>query len=168
MELEFRSATEGELETVFAIYREAIREMGQRGIEQWDEIYPDREVLAEDIRKRELFTGRAGGEIVLAYALNRECDEGYVNGKWSFPESSCLILHRLCLSPSVWGRGIGGMALAHIEEEVRRIGKRSIRLDAFSENPAALRMYEKRGYQNVGDLFLRKGRFFLMEKGVTG
>lgn len=166
MELEFSDAGEGELETVFAIYREAIREMGRRGIEQWDEIYPDREVLAEDIRKGQLVTGRAGGEIVLAYALNRECDEGYADGKWTFPESSCLILHRLCLSPSVWGRGIGGMALAHIEEEVRRRGMRSIRLDAFSENPAALRMYEKRGRQNRGDLFLRKGRFCLMEKGV--
>ena len=43
-------------------------------------------------------------------------------------------------------------------------GKRAIRLDAFSKNPFALKMYIALGYTVVGEARWRKGLFYLMEK----
>ncbi|MBD5427537.1 MAG: hypothetical protein HDR38_08340 [Treponema sp.] len=43
-------------------------------------------------------------------------------------------------------------------------GIHTIRLDAFSENPYALRLYEHMGYVKVGTADWRKGMFYLMEK----
>jgi hypothetical protein len=51
-----------------------------------------------------------------------------------------------------------------IEELLRKEGIQSIRLDAFSLNPYALKMYGALGYQKVGETNWRKGLFYLLEK----
>ena len=40
----------------------------------------------------------------------------------------------------------------------------SVRLDVYSENPYALRLYQGNGYMKRGYADWRKGRFFMMEK----
>jgi len=47
------------------------------------------------------------------------------------------------------------------------MGIKSVRLDTFSENPAALRLYEKLGYKNTGRVNFRKGLFYLFEKSLS-
>lgn len=54
--------------------------------------------------------------------------------------------------------------LAHIETQVHEMGYESMRLDVFSENPYAQKLYRKSGYQVRGYADWRKGRFDLMEK----
>ena len=44
------------------------------------------------------------------------------------------------------------------------MGYQSIRLDVFSENPFAQKLYRKNGYVTRGSAEWRKGRFDLMEK----
>lgn len=51
-----------------------------------------------------------------------------------------------------------------IEDILQKEGIRSIRLDVFSQNPYALKMYEALGYQKVGGASWRKGLFYLLEK----
>ena len=40
----------------------------------------------------------------------------------------------------------------------------SIRLDVFTKNPRAVKLYENAGYSYAGDAYFRKGKFLLMEK----
>ena len=54
-----------------------------------------------------------------------------------------------------------------IEDILRTRGIETIRLDAFSLNPIALKMYEKLGYQRVGEVTWRKGLFYLFEKKIA-
>ena len=51
-----------------------------------------------------------------------------------------------------------------VEAWARERGYRDIRLDAFSLNPQALRMYDRLGYAKRGEAVWRKGLFYLMEK----
>ncbi len=162
--LEFRKASEGELDAVFGVFRDAIAEMDRNGIPQWDELYPDRAILAEDISKDELFVGTIGGEIACVFVLNSECDEEYEIGAWQYPDASFCIIHRLCVNPKFQNRGIGLETMRHIEAELKKEGIESIRFDAFTLNPFALRLYDKLGYAKVGYVDWRKGRFILMEK----
>lgn len=54
--------------------------------------------------------------------------------------------------------------MQYIEKEVSSMGFQAIRLDAFTENPFALKLYDNLGYSRVGYADWRKGRFYLMEK----
>ena len=60
--------------------------------------------------------------------------------------------------------GIAKTTLSHIEQELWKSNIEAVRLDAFSENPFALSLYQKAGYEKVGVADWRKGRFYLMEK----
>lgn len=60
--------------------------------------------------------------------------------------------------------GVGKQVLEHIEHQLLTLGYGSVRLDVFTENPYAIKLYEKAGYVKRGYADWRKGRFALMEK----
>ena len=163
-ELQIVPAQGADLEAVCRMFTAAIAEMERSGIPQWDEIYPDRAVLREDIEKGQMYLVRQGGALAAAYVLNTEFDEGYAAGRWSYPDASFLVLHRLCVNPAFQHRGIAAQTMCLIEDTLRAQGIEAIRLDAFTQNPYALRLYEKRGFRRAGYVNFRKGRFCLMEK----
>jgi RimJ/RimL family protein N-acetyltransferase len=53
------------------------------------------------------------------------------------------------------------------ESVAEKEGFDTIRLDAFSENPGAVALYERLGYRRAGTVNFRKGAFFCLEKQVT-
>lgn len=164
MRLEFRLADVKDLEDIFQIFQTAIADMNSQHIFQWDEIYPDKCILYQDICKKQLYVGISDNEIVSAYVINQECDAEYKKGAWKFPESSYCVIHRLCVNPKFQNRGVGMMTMRQIENSVREMGFDAIRLDAYTRNPFAVSMYEKLNYDKVGYADWRKGRFYLMEK----
>ncbi len=58
-------------------------------------------------------------------------------------------LKRMYVSPAVRGRGVARALLAHLEEEARARGYRTMRLEAGTRQPEALRLYEAAGYRPV-------------------
>jgi len=160
-----RLATAADMETVDSIYCEAIDDMNARNIPQWDEIYPTPAILAGDLAKGELHVAQTDTGVVGAVVLNEICDPAYQNGQW-VGCGPALIVHRLCISPAAQGCGVGRGLMAAVEEWAKREGYREIRLDAFSQNPQALRMYNALGYAKRGEAVWRKGLFYLMEKQV--
>ena len=164
LNISFRKANESDLDSVFQVFVSAIAEMNRNNIPQWDELYPDREILSEDISKNQLYLGMTDGNIACAYVVNSECDDEYINGDWQYPKASFCVIHRLCVNPKFQNKGVGRLTVEHIEAELIKQGVETIRLDAFTLNPYALRMYDKLGYAKVGYADWRTGRFWLMEK----
>ncbi len=140
--------------------------MEKLGIHQWDEIYPDKAILSEDISQNFMYTGQIDGKIAVCFALSEEYDEEYKNGKWQWPNARFCVIHRLCVSPDFQNRGIAAETLKYIEKLCKSQGYDSIRLDCFTENPYSRKLYDKAGYSVVGYAEWRKGRFELREKSL--
>lgn len=164
IQLAYRMADSEDLEAVFDLVTGAIENMMSRGIVQWDALYPDKEILREDIAQKQLHVGMLDGQIAVIYVLNQECDEEYSTGQWQREQEPYSVIHRLCVNPAFWNRGIAGMTMRHIEQEVLEEGNTAIRLDVFSQNPYALKLYHSLGYAKVGEVHWRMGEFYLMEK----
>lgn len=162
--LHFERAVPADLPEVLRLFQAATKHMDEQGIPQWDEIYPNREVLGEDIAREELYLCRIEDKIACVFVLSEHCDEEYAAGTWRSPESRFCVLHRLCVHPDFQHRKVAARAMDYIEESLRQAGVESVRLDAFSLNPYALRLYESRGYQKAGQVHFRKGLFYLYEK----
>nr|WP_245251526.1 GNAT family N-acetyltransferase [Paenibacillus turicensis] len=113
-----------------------------------------------------MFIGVVANKIACAFVLNSNYDEEYINGDWKYGNESFSIVHRLCVNPDFQNQGIGTRSMVLIEKMLRKNGIKSIRLDAFSLNPSALRLYEKIGYVRVGEANWRKGLFYLYEKKI--
>ena len=164
MEIEHRIANPNDLNEICSLVGNAIDTMVRQNIFQWDEVYPTREDFQKDIEKGQLYIGLIDKHIAVVYALNQEYDEQYKNGNWRYKNEPFYIIHRLCVNPAFQNMGVAKSTLLHIEEELKTIGIHSIRLDVFSENPFALKLYNNLGYTKVGHADWRKGRFYLMEK----
>ena len=160
----YRKALHEDIEAISRLILDAISEMESHDIFQWDSIYPSKEDFLSDIDGNTLFVGTADSDIAVVYAVSKECDEQYINGKWRYPDSDFRVIHRLCVAPKYQNKGIASRTLAHIEDELRNVGVDTIRLDVFIENPYAMSLYISHGYIEVGTADWRKGRFLLMEK----
>ena len=166
-----RAARAEDLPAVDSVFRDAIRDMNRNGIPQWDEIYPTPETLHADYEKGDLYVSEDGnGKVVAAVVINADCNPDcrgdYAAASWQGGEPY-LIVHRLCVSPSAQGKGTGRALMADVEAWARERGYVDIRLDAFSLNPHALRMYDRLGYRKRGEANWRKGLFYLLEKQLT-
>ena len=162
--LRFSKATSEHLAEILSLYSDAISTMEAQGIHQWDEIYPDRATLEDDIRKQQLFIGKKNGSIAVCFVLNEECDDAYKTGTWLNPGSRFCVIHRLCVSPRFQRQGVARATMKHIEEFCRTLHYDSIRLDCFTQNPYSKKLYDACGYAVTGHADWRKGRFELREK----
>jgi ribosomal protein S18 acetylase RimI-like enzyme len=112
-------------------------------------------------------TGRIGDRIAVAFVLEECCAGDYEPAAWRYDEPRFVVLHRLCVHPDFQGQRVAQTAMDTLEAEVLSRGMRAIRLDAFSQNPVALHLYESRGYQKAGEIVYRKGLFYLYEKQLS-
>ena len=162
--MEFRLGTTQDLDLICSLIKDAIAEMEKNGIYQWDEIYPARSDFEEDIKNNNLYVVFDEDILIAFYVISGEYDEQYNNAEWKYETDSAYILHRFCVSPKVQNRGIGKKVLQYIEQQIKDMGYKSVRLDTFTENPFAQKLYRHNGYESRGYADWRKGRFDLMEK----
>lgn len=165
--MNFRRAAADDLPRVLALYSGAVQCMKNAGIDQWDELYPDRMTLCEDIGKGEMYLLSGEDGPVSAVVLNSVQDPEYTAVDWKFPDLPVAVIHRLCVDAGAQGKGVGGSTLRRAEELLRQEGYRCIRLDAFPKNPAALKLYESNGYRLAGHVTWRKGIFNCYEKRMV-
>ena len=160
----YRNTVSEEQEAVVKLFEAAKVKMSEEGIDQWDEVYPNVNDISNDIKNNQMYTVYMGNKLAGVYVVNAEADKAYKFGSWTDTDGKYAVVHRLCVAPEYQHTGIATKIMEHIEAEQKKLGVTSIRLDVFSKNPYALGLYEKLGYQNVGDAYWRKGRFYLMEK----
>lgn len=164
MDIRYRQAGLSDLDGIVSLVGQAVVRMVSQKIDQWDELYPTREDFEQDINRGQLTVGMLGREIAVIYTINGECEPEYESAEWEGPDKPYYILHRLCVNPLFQNRGIARQTMEHIERETAAKGIQAIRLDVFSQNPHALKLYQNCGYKEVGTARWRKGLFYLMEK----
>ncbi|MCG8635847.1 MAG: GNAT family N-acetyltransferase [Desulfobacterales bacterium] len=137
------------------------------GVHQWDEAYPDSGIICRDISQGELYIAMIAGELVGGVTLNQNEDPEYSQIPWRY-STPALVIHRLCVSPSRQGHGIGSALMAFAEEHARAARHSSIRLDVYSGNPIAVNLYKHLGYSTAGQFTFpsREHPFYCMEKCI--
>ncbi|MFT8315598.1 MAG: GNAT family N-acetyltransferase [Clostridium sp.] len=162
--MKIRKAELEDLNIIMDIFRNAINVMNDNNIPQWDEIYPTNVILEQDILKKQMYVGIKDNTIVSIVVVNNEFDVQYKHGNWKYDNERFAVVHRLCVNPIYQNQKIGKNTMIMIEDLLQKKGIQSIRLDAFSLNPYALKMYQKLEYQKAGEANWRKGLFYLLEK----
>jgi ribosomal protein S18 acetylase RimI-like enzyme len=143
--------------------------MRREGVDQWDEIYPNMDIVAEDARNRSLYVTDSEGICLATVCLDWNQPPEYSPVNWS-SAGQVMVIHRLCVDPAYQGQGIAGRLMDFAEWEARRRGSRWIRLDAYSANHQVVRMYERRGYRIMGEIRFprRELPFYCFEKDMAG
>jgi ribosomal protein S18 acetylase RimI-like enzyme len=163
-----RAAGEDDVDDVMQLVARCIDAMRREGIEQWDDVYPDRQTILSDAREGTLYVGsfEAAG-LAGTLAINDYQNPEYAQVHWTISPARVAVVHRLMIDPRHQGRGIARELMRFAEELARGRGYDAVRLDAFSENPRALRLYQRLGYHDAGTVTFRKGKFHCFEKALA-
>jgi ribosomal protein S18 acetylase RimI-like enzyme len=161
-----RPGTPEDIDALMGLVADVVAGMRAAGIEQWDEIYPDRGTVENDLRGGALFKWEEGRDIMGMAVLDEKPDPAWAEVAWTIPARRPLVVHRLCVSPRFRGRGLARRMMAFAEAYASERGHDALRLDAFTLNPVALRLYDALGYRRAGLAALRKGIFQCFEKRI--
>jgi len=167
-ELSIEPATISHLEPLVDLVRACVNHLCSQGIDQWDAAYPSRSTIETDVANGTAFVARRAGSIASVIVLNQHQEQAYAMVPWRFTHGPVLVVHRLMVHPDAEGQGLARALMAFAEKRALAAGYASIRLDAFAENPRALRLYERLGYRIAGEVRFRKGRFLCFEKDLRG
>jgi len=123
LEVSIRTATSNDIEDVLALVRVCIDYLRSRGIEQWDEVYPDHNTIERDVRTSTTFLASNARETVGAIVLNDHQDPEYAEVPWQFMTGCVAVIHRLMIRPTMEGKGLGAHAHAlrggtHLDERL--------------------------------------------------
>jgi ribosomal protein S18 acetylase RimI-like enzyme len=151
--MEFRRGAEHELGAIEAVLMRTKAELDTRGIHQWTAEYPNRAFLAEALADGSLHVLDANGTIVGLVVLDERQSSEWEAIPWQTAGGRALVIHALMVDPAAQGQGFGAALVASCERWATEQGYQSIRLDAFTGNPAALRLYEQRGYTYRSDVW---------------
>ena len=156
----------GDLDAVMVIIHKATRHMDDQGILQWDNIYPSKSILQSDIERQHMHVIENERHIAGLITLNEDQSPEYSDVSWSYP-GKALVVHRLTIDPEHQSKKLATKLMDFAEKEAASKGYNTIRLDAFTQNHAAVTLYERRGYRNAGTVRFRKGIFFCFEKNLN-
>lgn len=165
--IDFRNAKLLDFENIKDMFQKAIKRMNEIGIDQWDELYPNEDVIKYDIEKKQMYVGYMNKILVSAAVLNQQQEPEYKGIEWKYNEGEICVIHRLCVHPYTQGQGIGKSTILFIEKTALTLRYDYIRLDVFSNNPFALSLYNSLGYEYSGDVIFRKGKFHCFEKALS-
>lgn len=156
MEFAFRKTGLSDLDRVMELFSRARGTMALLGIDQWQDGYPQRELIMGDIEKGishvEVCDGRIIGTVVLL--LEDEPDYAKIyDGRWQ-TDGNYLTIHRITVEPESRGTGAAAEIFAYAERTARKHGLTSIRVDTHRGNLPMRRALEKNGFTHCGSIYL--------------
>jgi ribosomal protein S18 acetylase RimI-like enzyme len=166
--MDISKAVPDDLDAIIRIVTDCVSDMERHGIFQWSQNYPNRAVIQADIDNGTGFIYRTGEKAAAYFAVDCNQPPQYGQINWSTDGSKVMVVHRLCVLPQLQGRGIACRIMAFVDELAAQNGCTSIRLDAYSENPAALRLYDGRGFKRAGQVYFPTAQapFWCYEKAA--
>lgn len=152
----FRQAEKSDLAQIWLIIQSAIVQRKADGSDQWQDGYPNLNLLREDIQSLKGFV-LVDGEAVIGYcaiSINDEPEYDAIEGSW-LTQGDFAVFHRLAISNTHAGKGLGIMMIQFIEAVAANKGVKSVKADTNHDNPAMLKCFEQSGYTYCGIVHFR-------------
>jgi GNAT superfamily N-acetyltransferase len=165
MNYSFRKATTLEIPAIWDILQQAIARRKKDGSDQWQDGYPNPEVVKKDIEADHGYV-LTEGETIIGYTailINDEPEYASIKGEW-LSNTDFVVFHRVAVSEEHLGKGLAKKMLEYIEEFALKNDIFSIKADTNFDNIAMLKIFEKSGYKYCGKVYFRGGEREAFEK----
>ncbi|WP_291099233.1 MULTISPECIES: GNAT family N-acetyltransferase [unclassified Flavobacterium] len=168
MNYHFRKAEISEVSQIWVLLQQAILRRKEDGSNQWQDGYPNPEVVQKDIEKGMGYV-LTEGKIIIGYCavlVNDEPEYAKIEGKW-LTDGDFVVFHRIAISEKYLGKGLAKIIVSYIEDFALNNNIFSIRADTNYDNIAMLKIFEKSGYTFCGEVYFRGSPRKAYEKVLT-
>ncbi len=165
----FRQAVTKDIESITELLNGAKKRMRLDGLEQWadEDGYPNREIVESDISKGEMYVIELDNQIAAVCAIN---DDFYDSYPQKVDESLSRALHRIAVNENFLGQGVGKLIYKESEEEIKRMGYKTVIVDTYTQNVKMCSLIKAVGYEEVGEfpLFDDLPNWVMFKKELSG
>lgn len=116
-------------------------------------VYPSEAYVRNMTETRAQYICLREEQIIGAFCLGADPDEGYRHIRWSreLTDGTYLIVHALAVDPAFFGCGLGSRILRYCIRTAQSEGYLALRADIVPDNLPARRLFEKHGFIWAGD-----------------
>lgn len=168
MNYNFRKAKTSEKPQIWKILQQAIARRKMDGSQQWQDGYPNEEVVQKDI-ERGIGYVLTIDDIIVGYTailFNDEPAYEDLKGKW-LTNGDFAVVHRIAISDDYLGKGLAQQIMLLTEQLAKENGIFSVKVDTNFDNIAMLRILEKLSYTYCGEVTFRGGVRKAFEKVLS-
>ena len=176
--MNFREAKKEDIESILEVISHAKEYMKRNNSTQWNENYPNKETIINDIEKnskKKVMTytkpiasdENEKNEIQKLLCCDFNYNEIYKNikGKWK-TFGNYASIHRCAIHKELRGQGYGSELFKFAEKLALSKNIRSVRIDTAPENETMKHLFNKNGYEYCGIVFI-DGEKIAYEKLLT-
>lgn len=156
MDYRFRKANLDELTPIWDILQQGIARRKKDGSNQWQNGYPNPEIIINDIEKGAGFILTEKNTIIgyCAILINDEPEYAKIEGNW-LTNDDFVVFHRIVISENHVGKNLSKKILEFVEEFALSNYIYSIKADTNYDNIAMLTIFERMGYVYCGEVCFR-------------
>ena len=157
MDYQFRQANYSEASQIWQILKDAIKRRKEDGSNQWQDGYPNMEVVKSDIEKKIGFVFTQNDTIIgySAVIINDEPDYINIEGKW-LSNQDFIVYHRVAISEEFLAKGMAKKMMKLIEQYALSKNIYSLKADTNHDNIPMMKIFEKLGYSFCGIVYIRQ------------
>ena len=144
---------------VMEIIKDAQLYLKNEGIDQWQNNYPNPQVIREDIRNGNSYVIKKDNKVVAVAAIIFADDPTYkkiYQGEW-LSRGKYGVIHRAAVAENYKGQGIASKFFRETEKMAAEMGIKSIRIDTHQDNLAMQRLIEKENFEYCGIIYTEDG-----------
>lgn len=167
--MELRKSRKDDLKYIIEIINEAKEFLKESKIDQWQQGYPNEEVILRDIENQHAYVLEDNNKIIGTVALAFDKEKTYdliYDGKW-ISNNEYAVIHRIAASRRYNIKGTGTEIIKSIEKICKDKGIKSIKIDTHEENLVMQKLLNKNDFKYCGVIYLEdKAKRIAFEKVI--
>jgi RimJ/RimL family protein N-acetyltransferase len=154
--MKLRKSTKNDLKYIMEIINEAKVFLKESKVDQWQQGYPNEEVILGDIKNEYSYVLEYNDKIIGTTALSFDGEKDYdviYDGKW-ISNGRYAVIHRIAISKKAKIKGIGTEIIKKAEEICLSKGIKSIKIDTHEDNLAMQKLLERNNFKYCGIVYV--------------
>ena len=154
--MKFRKTTKKDIESIMKIIEEAKGYFKENKINQWQDGYPNANVIEEDIKNGCSYVLLKDNSVIGTSVIDFSTEETYnkiYQGGW-LTNKEYAVIHRIAIDNSYKGLGIASEIIKNAEKLCIKKGIGSIKVDTHRDNISMQKLLKKNGFAYCGIIYL--------------
>jgi hypothetical protein len=154
-------ATKKDLTSIMAIIGDAQEYLKEQNIDQWQNDYPNTDIIINDILNKESYLVKSNSDNVIATAMfSTRLEPTYkvIDGKWMSSNSDSYgVIHRMAIAKKNRRSGVSKFIFKAFEIFLKENKIKSMRIDTHVDNTGMQNLLLKLNYNYCGIIYLENG-----------
>jgi len=168
--MKLRKSKEKDIRDIMEIIKEAQAYLKEMKIDQWQNGYPNEEVIRKDILNGYSYVLTDKDKVIATVALSFDGEPTYneiYEGSW-LTDNEYAVIHRIAVTKEMKGKNIASIILKRIEEICKERAIKSIKIDTHEDNLSMQRLLKKNNFKYCGVIYLEgKVKRIAFEKEIN-